>query len=431
MNMEDLSREDLYEKVWTMPGSKLSDEFGISDVAIAKRCRKLNVPRPPRGYWAKIEAGKRVKREPLPPTHEEVFVQEASKPVGESLKLPAESVPLHPLAAEFLRTAKSAKLSYDRKRVHVRERTIPEADISKEVALRAAMAFHVLLQIVEPRGINFRRSQSSYDGGHFRKGNDYLYFKIEEELVAKPATATGRRAYFATREENQVPCGRLSFTFKTERYGSSKPRSWTENEKASLETILAEMAKFICDRYVEAQKRREAEAIERKRQQVEWEIRRKKEQEEEILRKQEEAKRKHAKSLEVAARDRRDDLAKAAEWWRLYQTMIEFISECERRWLDAQEALSAEQERWLAWARETAEALSPFETGYPEPEVDGAFDPAEIPFGGPYPATRKFSQPPTMPEIPAPVVIKQGYESSSYQPPPKEPFPFWLKYQRS
>ncbi len=431
MNVDGLNREDLYEKVWTMPGSKLSEEFGISDVAIAKRCRKLNIPRPPRGYWAKIEAGKRVKREPLPPTHEEVFVQEASKPVGDSLALPAESVILHPLAVEFLQAAKSAKLSYDRKRVHIRERTIPEADISKAEAPRAAMAFHVLLQVVEPRGINFRRSQSSYDGGHFRKGHDYLYFKIEEELVEKPETSARRRAYFATREDNQVPGGRLSFTFRTERYGSSKPRSWTESEKAPLETILAQIAKFICDHYVEAQKRREAEAIERKRQQVEWEIRRKQQQEEEILRKQAEARKAHTDSLDATARHRKDDLAKAAEWWRLYQSMIDFISECERRWFDAQEVLSVEQEKWSAWARETAEALSPFEAGYPDALEDGEFDRAEIPFGGPYPATRKFSQPPTMPEIPASVVVKQGYEASRYQPSPREPFPFWLKYPRS
>ena len=34
--------------IWSAPASKLSAEFGISDVAIAKRCKKLNVPRPAR-----------------------------------------------------------------------------------------------------------------------------------------------------------------------------------------------------------------------------------------------------------------------------------------------------------------------------------------------------------------------------------------------
>ena len=40
--------------------------YGISDVALAKRCRKLQVPLPGRGYWAKKEYGHRVRTEPLP-----------------------------------------------------------------------------------------------------------------------------------------------------------------------------------------------------------------------------------------------------------------------------------------------------------------------------------------------------------------------------
>jgi hypothetical protein len=45
-----LSREDLYELVWSKPIVELAKDFGISDVAFAKRCRKLGVPVPGRGY---------------------------------------------------------------------------------------------------------------------------------------------------------------------------------------------------------------------------------------------------------------------------------------------------------------------------------------------------------------------------------------------
>jgi hypothetical protein len=103
MNLHEHSRESLYERVWSTPGRKLSEEFGVSDVAIAKRCRKLNIPRPPRGYWAKIEAGQSVKRPPLPPSQEQVFEKEAAKSVPSRLALPAESTPLHALASEFLK----------------------------------------------------------------------------------------------------------------------------------------------------------------------------------------------------------------------------------------------------------------------------------------------------------------------------------------
>ncbi len=52
-----LSREELYELVWSKPMVELAKDFGLSDVAVAKRCRKLGVPVPGRGYWARVAAG--------------------------------------------------------------------------------------------------------------------------------------------------------------------------------------------------------------------------------------------------------------------------------------------------------------------------------------------------------------------------------------
>ena len=62
---------------------------------------------------------------------------------------------------------------------------------------------------------------------------------------------------------------------------------------------------------------------------------------------------------------RSEDLLKAAEWWRLYQTAAQFIIECEQRWRNQTGCLTAEQQKWLTWARDNAKAMSPFETGYP------------------------------------------------------------------
>jgi hypothetical protein len=41
-----LTREELYEKVWGTPATKLAKEFDISDVALGKICKKLDIPRP-------------------------------------------------------------------------------------------------------------------------------------------------------------------------------------------------------------------------------------------------------------------------------------------------------------------------------------------------------------------------------------------------
>src|SRR6185312_14210123 len=56
----------LYARVWQTPMTRLGLEFGISGNGLAKICQRLHVPYPPRGYWAKKEAGKAVTVTELP-----------------------------------------------------------------------------------------------------------------------------------------------------------------------------------------------------------------------------------------------------------------------------------------------------------------------------------------------------------------------------
>ena len=61
-------RQKLYKEVWEEPVTYVAKKYGVSDVAIHKICKSLNIPVPPRGYWAKLRAGKSVKKTPLPKT---------------------------------------------------------------------------------------------------------------------------------------------------------------------------------------------------------------------------------------------------------------------------------------------------------------------------------------------------------------------------
>lgn len=62
-------RLKLYEEVWSEPMTTVAVRYGISDNGLRKRCKALNIPLPPVGYWAKVKAGKPVpERAPLPPT---------------------------------------------------------------------------------------------------------------------------------------------------------------------------------------------------------------------------------------------------------------------------------------------------------------------------------------------------------------------------
>lgn len=67
-----LSREELFALVWERPTSEIAVELGISDVAVGKLCQKLQVPKPPRGYWARVEAGQKPRRPPLKAFREEL-----------------------------------------------------------------------------------------------------------------------------------------------------------------------------------------------------------------------------------------------------------------------------------------------------------------------------------------------------------------------
>lgn len=74
-------REELYEDVWQKPLTALTDKYGVSAVAIGKVCRKLQVPVPGRGYWAKLAHGHRVQKKPLPKTHDVPVITRYQRPV--------------------------------------------------------------------------------------------------------------------------------------------------------------------------------------------------------------------------------------------------------------------------------------------------------------------------------------------------------------
>ena len=60
------ARNDLYNKVWTNPLSKLAEEYEVSGNGLKKVCIKMNIPIPYNGYWRKLETKKDVFKPPLP-----------------------------------------------------------------------------------------------------------------------------------------------------------------------------------------------------------------------------------------------------------------------------------------------------------------------------------------------------------------------------
>ncbi|MAT13753.1 MAG: hypothetical protein CMJ46_00600 [Planctomyces sp.] len=61
-----VSRRELYELVWSGPMTQVAEQFGVSSSYLGRVCSALSVPRPGRGYWAKIHAGMTPSHLPLP-----------------------------------------------------------------------------------------------------------------------------------------------------------------------------------------------------------------------------------------------------------------------------------------------------------------------------------------------------------------------------
>lgn len=61
-----VTREQLYLQVWAEPMLKVAERYNVSSSFLARVCREMNVPRPQRGYWAKLAVGIVSKQPPLP-----------------------------------------------------------------------------------------------------------------------------------------------------------------------------------------------------------------------------------------------------------------------------------------------------------------------------------------------------------------------------
>lgn len=61
-----VTREKLYDEIWAEPITKVSKRYGVSDSYLIRILKGLNIPRPPRGYWAMVAADIHPEKPPLP-----------------------------------------------------------------------------------------------------------------------------------------------------------------------------------------------------------------------------------------------------------------------------------------------------------------------------------------------------------------------------
>ncbi|AFL99875.1 hypothetical protein Desde_1456 [Desulfitobacterium dehalogenans ATCC 51507] len=65
-NITQDEREAIYNEVWTDPVTIVAKRYNMSDNGLRKHCRRLWIPLPPNGYWARVKAGQKVPKPELP-----------------------------------------------------------------------------------------------------------------------------------------------------------------------------------------------------------------------------------------------------------------------------------------------------------------------------------------------------------------------------
>lgn len=71
--MKEITRAQLYEKLWSTKFMKLTEELDIKDYTLRKICEDFNVPRPKSGYWTQLKFKKDPPKTILP-AHEQSII---------------------------------------------------------------------------------------------------------------------------------------------------------------------------------------------------------------------------------------------------------------------------------------------------------------------------------------------------------------------
>lgn len=367
----EISRGELYRRVWEAPLTKLTKEFGISDVGLAKACRRHKIPTPPVGHWMKVAHGKPTLKLKLPGDPETMVVLEPEmhRPPDVNgvaadefpeLKVKVRAAPeeLAPFAAATQAHLLKAKATSGP--VYCRGPSVFNCTVSAGQVQRAVSLLDAIERALPEVGATVVRG----------KDNSPLHVEVEGEKVLFSLAEKYSRSSFIPESERKSSYPRYDYEYHfsgdlrvtIDGYFDGR-KSWSDGVRERLNTKLDEVVLgFVAAGRAMRKRREEREAQHRK-----WE-------EEARIRAEEESRQRKLRAF-------RSHFAHEAAAWFQHRQAVAYLEHL-RNCAAGDEALPGPSVRWLEIAEACVASLDPLPTrlqllrkGY-EPEEWGA------PFGG-------------------------------------------------
>lgn len=353
-----VSRVELYNQVWSTPISQLAKQYGLSDVGFAKVCNRNNVPRPPRGYWAKIQAGIALRKTSLPdpqnnqpiefsdPSERPSTPKPPPTPDNEPKIVVAETLRgCHALVREANEQLQGCKTTTEKLCI-LPENAPLSVRVSKVSLRRSLLILDALLKVAESRGHAVDRGPTITVHGIEVK------FAIVEKLdTIREETPgddiEGRYQFRYNRyTSTRVPSGRLELTIDGAGvyWLDGCQGAWRDGKKQRIEEMLNRILAGI-ELIAERTKthHEEARAEESRRHEA---------------RRQLEEKR----ARFAAERTKVETLLKQAKAWKESQDLRAYIEYARKEYLERNGAIDpgCDFDQWLSWAIQQADRLDPF-----------------------------------------------------------------------
>ena len=262
-----LTRAELYERVWTTPMRTLAKEFGLSDVGLAKVCRRHNIPTPGLGHWRLVETGHPSKRRPLPMIQaigtENITIisreprsyeipRKSDRVPGPKIQVTSDREITHPLA---IRTRKAFEpTSKDDRGVFVpRDLKAPQLRVSKDAISRALRILDALFFAAEAQGHSVEWGSESGARLFISVDGTKLQFCLAESFSRKPHSLTPSETvrkqkglYVYAPQWDYVPSGLFHISIENLPYGLTNVRkSWSDGKAQRVEDCLSDCVAIL------------------------------------------------------------------------------------------------------------------------------------------------------------------------------------------